>query len=92
VDFSGGSSSDSSTHFGDGCDSRLSGSAQRSAVAQCSRILAVELLQLKIEFRVFGLKRARLLEERLGCDSEELGRVGRAVTDSLREVLEFSES
>jgi hypothetical protein len=41
---------------------------------------------------VFGLKRARLLEERLGRDSKELGRVGRAVTDSLREVLEFSES
>ena len=28
MDFSSGSSSDSSTHFADGCDSRLSGSAQ----------------------------------------------------------------
>jgi hypothetical protein len=58
----------------------------------CSRILAVELLKLEIQFGLFGPQLARFLEESLGCDSEELGRVGRAVTDSLREVLEFSES
>ena len=36
---------------------------------------------------MFGPKLARLLEESLGCDSEELGRIGRAVVIDKRAVV-----
>ena len=52
-----------------------------------SRILAEKLLQLRIELWVFCAKLAWLLEERLGDDGKELGRIGRTVSVDQRAVV-----
>src|SRR6266516_4642347 len=43
------------------------------------RVLAIELFELLVEFRVFALEVARLLEETFRGNREELARVCRAI-------------